>query len=66
LISPYYFLGRQEYIPKRNPDFGYFLPKSLEAWFFLVLALSLLAFSIVALALFIKRKRAEGATYVTP
>ena len=60
LVSPYYyFLGRTAYIPKTNPDFGYFLPKSLEAWFFLALALSLLTFSFVALVMFIKRKKAE-------
>lgn len=63
LIFPYYyFLGRQAYIPKRNPDFGYFLPKSLEAWFFLILAISFLAFSILALVFYIQRKKAEDAT----
>lgn len=56
LIFPYYFLGRQEYIPKSNPDLGYFLPKSPEAWFFLILALSLLALSFVTLAFYIRAK----------
>jgi len=41
------------------PDYSYLSrylrPKSLEAWFFYILALSLLAFSIVALV-FIQRK----------
>jgi len=35
IICPYYFwLGREAYIPKSNPDWGYVSPKSLEAWIF--------------------------------
>lgn len=40
LIFPYYLLGREAYIPKSNPDMGYFLPKYLEAWILLILAIS--------------------------
>ena len=60
LIFPYYFLGREAYIPKGNPDFGYFLPKSLEAWFFLIAALSFLALSFITLAFHIRKNQAEG------
>lgn len=59
LISPYYFLGGQQYIPKSNPYLGYHLPKSLEAWLLFVLALSLLVFSMIVLAFFIQRKKSE-------
>jgi NADH:ubiquinone oxidoreductase subunit 3 (subunit A) len=57
LLFPYYYYpGRQAYIPKTNPDLGYFLPKSSEAWAFLILALAFLTLSIGALALFIRTK----------
>jgi hypothetical protein len=61
LIFPYYYLGREVYIPKSNPDLGYFLPKSLEAWFFLIAALSFLALSFFTLAFYIRREQAEGS-----
>jgi hypothetical protein len=63
LVAPYqYFLGREHYIPKANPDLGYFLPKSFEAWFFLILALIFLGLFFVSFALFyLKMRRLSGA-----
>lgn len=59
LILPYYyFLGRQAYIPKANPDWGYYMPKSPEAWVFLIVALSFLSLSFGSLAFYIRRKQA--------
>jgi hypothetical protein len=57
LILPYYYiLGRQAYIPKTNPDWGYYMPNSPEAWLFLIIALSFLALALTALALALRRK----------
>lgn len=54
LILPYYYLlGRQSYIPKANPNLGYYMPKSPEARVVLIVALSFLALSIIAFMLFI-------------
>jgi uncharacterized protein YneF (UPF0154 family) len=61
LIFPYYFLGREAYIPKSNPDYGYFLPKSLEAWLFFAVAWAFFALSFVILAFYIRRKQAEDS-----
>jgi len=56
LVFPcYYLLGRQSYVPKANPDFGYVIPKSPEAWFFLILALLFFAVSIISLAFFTRK-----------
>jgi len=56
LMLPYYYiLGRQAYIPKTNPDLGYFMPKSPEAWLFLIVALSFLALALTALTFFVRR-----------
>jgi len=55
MLPYYYVLGRQAYIPKTNPDLGYFMPKSPEAWLFLIAALSFLALSLTALAFFVRR-----------
>lgn len=65
LMLPYYYiLGRQAYIPKTNPDFGYFVPESPEAWLFLIVSLSFLGGSLTALVFFLRRKQAEKARYV--
>jgi hypothetical protein len=58
-VPYYYFLGRQSYIPKANPDWGYYMPKSPEAWVLLIVALSFLALSIGAFA-FMLKKQSEG------
>jgi hypothetical protein len=56
LISvPYYYLGRQQYIPKSNPDLGYFLPKSFEAWFLFILALLFFGLFWVTLVVFYRK-----------
>jgi hypothetical protein len=55
LTLPYYYFP-QSYIPKANPEYGYYMPKSPEAWVVLVVALSFLALSIGALALIIKKQ----------
>ncbi|MEM3088623.1 MAG: hypothetical protein QXP20_05880 [Candidatus Bathyarchaeia archaeon] len=57
LIFPYYILGPEAYIPKSNPDMGYFLPKYLEAWIMLLLALFLLTISMVALASYVRKRQ---------
>ncbi len=67
IIAPYYyFLGKEQYIPKSNPDLGYFLPKTLEAWFFLILALVFFALFWVTFALFYRRIRGKGYSWVKP
>jgi len=56
LTVPYYYiLGRQAYITKTNPDLGYFLPNSPEAWTFLIAALCFLTLSIATMSFFIRR-----------
>jgi len=57
LIFPYYILGPEAYIPKSNPEMGYFLPKYLEAWIMLILALILLIFSMILLAIYVYRRQ---------
>ena len=60
ITAPYYFLGRQHYIPKSNPDLGYVLPNSFEAWFFLILALIFLGLFFVSFALFYRKISSKG------
>jgi hypothetical protein len=55
LVPYYYILGRQAYITKTNPDLGYFLPNSPEAWTFLGAALFFLTLAIVTMSFFIRR-----------
>ena len=55
LTLPYYYFP-QSYIPKANPVYGYYMPKSAEAWVALVVALCFLALSIGAFALIIKKQ----------
>lgn len=62
----YYFLGVDHYIPKSNPALGYFMPKSPEAWFFLILGLFFLALGIATTMLLWKRLRDEGSMWATP
>jgi hypothetical protein len=59
-VPYYYFLGKQHYIPKSNPDLGYFLPNSFEAWFFLILALVFFGLFWVTFALFYRKIRSKG------
>ena len=66
LCYSFFFLLLLLIFPDYNYLGRYFIPKSLETRFFLILALSLLAFAIVASVLFIQRKKAKGAPYVTP
>jgi len=61
LILPYYVIGKEQYIPKSNPIFGYFLPKSLEAWLLFILSWTFFALSMIVLAFFIRRKQDEGS-----
>jgi len=57
LTTPYYwFLGAQYYIPKANPIWGFMMPNSPEAWFFLVLAFVFLAFWVVSVMLLIWKR----------
>jgi len=58
LILPYHYFP-QSYIPKANPEWGYYMPKSPEAWVVLIIALSFLALSIGAF-MFILKKQSEG------
>jgi uncharacterized membrane protein YpjA len=67
LMFPYYYiLGRQAYIPKTNPDFGYFLPKSPEAWLFLTASLSFLGVSLTALVFFLRRNKLKRQDMLRP
>ncbi len=66
LIYPYYYLGRDQYITKSNPSAGYFMHRSSEAWFFLILALVLLAVFFIAIGFYVKRLQDEGSGWVTP
>jgi hypothetical protein len=59
LLSPYYFLGEGQYFPKSNPNFGYSLPQTLEAWFFFVTALAFFALFWVTFVIWIRRARTE-------
>jgi len=60
ILAPYYyFIGKQNYIPKSNPDLGYFMPKSFEAWFFLLLALIFLGLFFVTFVLFYRKIRSK-------
>lgn len=58
LTLPYYYFP-QSYIPKANPEYGYYMPKSPEAWVALIVALSFLGLSIGVFALMLK-KQSEG------
>jgi hypothetical protein len=61
ILAPYYyFLGKQNCIPKGNPDLGYVLPNSFEAWFFLVLALIFIGLFFVTFTLFYRKIRSKG------
>jgi len=61
ILSPYYyFLGKQNYIPKSYPDLGFILPKSFEACFFLVLTLIFLGLFFVTFVLFYRKIRSKG------
>lgn len=66
LFPYYYYLGVEHYIPKTNPALGYFMPKSLEAWFFLILALIFLALCFATGLLLWKKLRDEGSMWATP
>ncbi len=58
LLGPYYyFLGQQQYVPKGNPDWGYILPRTVEAWSCLVLA-------FVAFAQFYRHIHKKGLVLV--
>ena len=56
----YYFLGKQHYIPKSNPDLVFILPNSFEAWFFLILALIFLGSFFLTFILFYRKIRSKG------
>jgi hypothetical protein len=66
LFPYYYYLGVEHYIPKANPDMGFFMPKSSEAWFFLILALVFLALGFATSMLLWKKLRDEGSMWATP
>jgi hypothetical protein len=57
LTAPYYFLlGAEQYIPKSNPAWGFFMPNSLGAWFFFGLAFVFLAFWAVTVMLLVWKR----------
>jgi hypothetical protein len=66
LTLPYYVIGEEQYIPKRNPIFGYVLPNSLEAWLLFIFSWVFFALSMAVLALLIRRKQDEGSKWVIP
>jgi hypothetical protein len=66
LTLPYYVIGKEQYIPKSNPIFGYVFPNSQEAWLLFILSWILFALSMIVLAFFIGRKQDEGSRWVTP
>jgi len=53
VIAPYTILGSRDYIPKSDPGLGYCMPKTAEAWFFLILGLALIAVSFLFLVLLV-------------
>jgi len=65
LIFPYYYLGREAYFPKSNPDYGYFMPKSLEAWFLFAVAWVLFALSFITLAVYTRRIKQSSKPILT-
>lgn len=48
----YYWLGQEAYIPKSNPDAGYVLPKSQEAWIYFIFGVFFLVLSFIFLLAF--------------
>ena len=48
----YYWLGREAYIPKNNPDAGYIIPQTPEAWTYYIFGVFFLGLSFVAFVLF--------------
>jgi hypothetical protein len=53
VIAPYAIFGSKDYIPKSDPSLGYYMPKTAEAWVFLILGLALIAVSFLFLVLFV-------------
>lgn len=45
----YYWLGREAYIPKSNPDLGFVLPKTPAAWGYFISGIFFLIVSIFTL-----------------
>jgi hypothetical protein len=65
LMGPYYyFLGQQQYIPKGNPDLGYIMPRTVEAWLCLGFALTFLGLAFVAFAQFYRHIHKKGLVLV--
>jgi len=61
--TAYYFLGQQQYVPKAD-DLGYVMPKTVEAWLFLGLALFFLVLAFVAFAQFYQQVHKKGLVLV--
>lgn len=57
----YYWLGQEAYIPKSNPDAGYVLPQSPEAWIYFIFGVFFLVFSFIILATF--RRTETGRSF---
>ena len=57
LAFPYYFLlGTSHYAPKANPSWGFFMPASVEAWVFFVLAFVFLGLAAVTIGVLIWKR----------
>lgn len=59
LSFPYYY-SPQSYIPKNNPDLGYYMPNTLEAWIALAAALALLMLGVILIYFYGKKRVKEG------
>jgi hypothetical protein len=48
----YYWLGQEHYAPKTNPDAGFVLPQTPEAWTYFVSGVLFLGVSVIAFVRF--------------
>jgi hypothetical protein len=46
-VVPYFVLPSESYISKGIPELGYFMPKTLAGWFFVILGLFFLTLAFI-------------------
>jgi hypothetical protein len=54
-----WYVSPEAYIPKRIPELGYFMPKTLTGWFFVVLGLAFFAIALMS-AYKLKKQAVSG------
>lgn len=63
LLTIPYYLFPELYVPKSNPSLGYTMPNSTASWIVLAVAICLLFFAIILLALFIMKMNSKGSQW---